>query len=199
MSRSSSSLLIALIASAATSALGQTAPSASPNASIDPAVTTSSSAKPHSADPSSSAAASDKDASTAQSVAAAAASGAVAPSAATAAAGKAAAAAADTGPKRSGAGANAVDRLNLGSTEISGNRELPKVLYVVPWRRPELGDAVGRPPNSLVDEVLTPVDRDVFQRQNHYYAALEAGAASGKSQPGAANAPVPSAPPKDER
>ena len=101
--------------------------------------------------------------------------------------------------KRSGAGANSVDRLELGTTEISGNRELPKVLYVVPWRRAELGDAVGRPPNSLVDEALAPVDRDVFQRQNRYYAALQAGAAADKSQPGTANAPAANAAPKDER
>jgi hypothetical protein len=27
--------------------------------------------------------------------------------------------------------------------------------------------------NSLLDEVLTPVDRDVFKRQNRYYDALK--------------------------
>ena len=91
------------------------------------------------------------------------------------------------------------DRIELGTTQISGNRELPKVLYVVPWRRPEIGDAVGRPPNSLVEEALTPVDRAVFRRQNRYYAALEAGAAQGKSQPAAAGAAAPRAAPKDER
>lgn len=91
------------------------------------------------------------------------------------------------------------DRLELGTTEISGNRELPKVLYVVPWRRPEIGDAVGRPPNSLVEEALTPVDRDVFRRQNRYYAALEAGAAPAKSQPAAAGGASAHAARKDEK
>jgi len=91
------------------------------------------------------------------------------------------------------------DRLQLGTTEISGNRELPKVLYVVPWRRAEIGDAVGRPPNSLVEEALTPVDREVFRRQNRYYATLEAGAAPAKSQPAAAGRAAPHAAPKDER
>jgi hypothetical protein len=196
MSCSRYSLSIAALACTATAALGQTAPSAPPSSSIDPAVATSSTAEPHAPGPASSAPAANKDASAAPSAAAAT---AATPKAATAAAGKAAAATSDSGPKRSGTGANTVDRLNLGSTEISGNRELPKVLYVVPWRRPELGDALGRPPNSLVDEALAPVDRDVFQRQNRYYAALQAGATSGKSQPGATNAPAPSAPPKDER
>ena len=69
---------------------------------------------------------------------------------------------------------NAKDRLDLDSTQITGNRELPKVLYIVPWRNAELGDLVGRPVNSLLDEVLEPVDRDVFRRQNRYFEALTA-------------------------
>jgi hypothetical protein len=68
---------------------------------------------------------------------------------------------------------NAKDRLDLDSTQITGNRELPKVLYIVPWRSAELGDLVGRPVNSLLDEVLEPVDRDVFRRQNRYFEALQ--------------------------
>jgi hypothetical protein len=68
---------------------------------------------------------------------------------------------------------NAKDRLDLDSSQITGNRELPKVLYIVPWRSAELGDLVGRPVNSLLDEVLEPVDRDVFRRQNRYFEALQ--------------------------
>jgi hypothetical protein len=74
-----------------------------------------------------------------------------------------------------GTTAAAKDRIELDTTQISGNRELPKVMYVVPWRRADPGEFAGRPPNSLLDEALTPVDRDVFRRQNRYYAALEAG------------------------
>jgi hypothetical protein len=103
-----------------------------------------------------------------------------------------------TATKRSGPGAN-TDRLELGTTEISGNRELPKVLYVVPWRRPEPGDQVGRPPNSLIEEALTPVDREVFQRQNSYYAALSSSAAPAKSQPAPAGAAAARGRSQDER
>jgi len=75
---------------------------------------------------------------------------------------------------KSGAGAGkAHDRIELDTTDITGNRELPKVLYIVPWKRSDLGDLVGKPVNSLVDEVLAPVDRDVFKRQNRYYDALK--------------------------
>ena len=78
---------------------------------------------------------------------------------------------------------NAKDRLDLDSTQITGNRELPKVLYIVPWRSAELGDLVGRPVNSLLDEVLEPVDRDVFRRQNRYFEALQPNEAAPASKP----------------
>ena len=89
---------------------------------------------------------------------------------------------------KTGAGAGkAHDNLELDTTQITGNRELPKVLYIVPWKRSDLGDLVGKPVNSLLDEVLTPVDRDVFKRQNRYYDALKpdaAGNAGAASDPG---------------
>ena len=47
------------------------------------------------------------------------------------------------------------------------------MLYIVPWKRSDLGDLLGKPVNSLVDEVLQPLDRDVFQRENRYYDALK--------------------------
>lgn len=72
------------------------------------------------------------------------------------------------------------DRLELDPTDITGNRELPKVLYIVPWKRSDLGDLAGRPVNSLLDEVLQPLDRDVFQRENRYYDALKPGAAAAR-------------------
>jgi hypothetical protein len=71
------------------------------------------------------------------------------------------------------AGRKGPDRIELDTTDITGNRELPKVLYIVPWKRSDLGDVVGRPVNSLLDEVLQPLDRDVFQRENRYYDALK--------------------------
>ena len=65
-----------------------------------------------------------------------------------------------------------IDRLDLGTTSITGNQELPKVLYIVPWKRSDLGDLIGRPVNTLLDEVLAPVDREVFERHLSYYETL---------------------------
>jgi hypothetical protein len=69
----------------------------------------------------------------------------------------------------------AVDRADLDATSIIGNRELPKVLYIVPWKQPVAGELVGRPVNSLLDEALAPVDREVFQRQVRYHALINGG------------------------
>jgi hypothetical protein len=85
-------------------------------------------------------------------------------------------AAAKAVPKKTGP-----DRLELDTTDITGNRELPKVLYIVPWKHSDLGDLTGRPPNSLLDEVLQPLDRDVFKRENRYYEDLKPEAAAPKA------------------
>lgn len=68
--------------------------------------------------------------------------------------------------------AAARDRLELDSTSIRGNQELPRVLAIVPWKDPSLGDLVGKPVNSLIDEALAPVDREVFRRQTAYFDQL---------------------------
>ena len=64
------------------------------------------------------------------------------------------------------------DRMELESTSIRGNQELPRILYIVPWKDPSLGDVSGKPVNSLVDEVLAPLDRDVFRRHTSYFDQL---------------------------
>lgn len=62
--------------------------------------------------------------------------------------------------------------LNLDATAIRGNQELPKVMYIVPWKDAAMAELAGRPVNSLVEEVLAPVDREVFQRQTRYFHQL---------------------------
>ena len=69
-------------------------------------------------------------------------------------------------------GSTVMDRLELGRTEITGNQELPKVLYIVPWQKSDPGDLMGRPVNTLLDEVLAPLDREEFIREVDYYGDL---------------------------
>jgi hypothetical protein len=65
-----------------------------------------------------------------------------------------------------------MDEMTLGRTEITGNQELPKVLYIVPWQKAQPGELTGRPVNTLLDEVLAPLDREEFSRQVDYYDDL---------------------------
>ncbi len=72
--------------------------------------------------------------------------------------------------------ANAQDRADIDRTQIIGNRELPKVLYIVPWKKPLPGELSGRPGLAVLDEALAPLDRDVFRRQLRYDALTRAPA-----------------------
>lgn len=77
--------------------------------------------------------------------------------------------------RRDSDGNQVMDRLDLGRSEITGNQELPKVLYIVPWQKSDPGDLTGKPVNTLLDEVMAPVDRTEFLRQVDYYNDLYGG------------------------
>jgi hypothetical protein len=74
---------------------------------------------------------------------------------------------------RTTTGNRVMDSMQLSRTEITGNQELPKVLYIVPWQKSDPGDLMGRPVNTLMDEVLAPIDREEFLRQVDYYDDLQ--------------------------
>lgn len=96
----------------------------------------------------------------------------------------------------------AQDRADIDRTQIIGNRELPKVLYIVPWKKPPPGQLSGRPVQSVLDEALAPVDRAVFRRQVVYNTQVqvrEAAAAvpvASIAAPAAAPPPAPAASPR---
>ena len=69
-------------------------------------------------------------------------------------------------------GNRVMDSIQLERTEITGNQELPTVMYIVPWKKAEPGDLMGKPINSLLDEVLAPIDREEFVRQVDYFDDL---------------------------
>ncbi len=66
----------------------------------------------------------------------------------------------------------AEERLEMEGTAIIGNQELPKVLYIVPWKPSELPDMSEPPLQSLIDDALAPVDREEFRREVLYHDAL---------------------------
>jgi len=70
--------------------------------------------------------------------------------------------------------ASAVQRAELEATAIIGQRELPKVIYIVPWKQPQPATPSARPVRSVLDEVLAPIDRGVLQRQIAFHAQAQA-------------------------
>ena len=81
-------------------------------------------------------------------------------------------------PLLAASAALAQDRADIDRTQIIGNRELPKILYIVPWKKPLPGALAGRPLTSVLDEALAPVDREVFRRQVSYHGQVTAQDAS---------------------
>jgi hypothetical protein len=66
-----------------------------------------------------------------------------------------------------------LDRTELERTPIVGNRELPKVLYIVPWKKPPPMPLSAKPPGGVLDEPPTALDRDVLRRQVKLQAQLQ--------------------------
>ena len=66
----------------------------------------------------------------------------------------------------------AQERIEMQGTAIIGNKELPKVLYIVPWKGAEPVE-LGQPVfTSILDQSLQPVERPTFQRQVRFYETL---------------------------
>jgi hypothetical protein len=89
--------------------------------------------------------------------------------------------------------ASAQDRAELDRATITGNRELPKVLTIVPWKKPLPGQLLGRPVQSLLDEPLLPLEPEVFKRKMllHQQQAQH----QAQQQP-SATLPTPATPPR---
>ncbi|VAW59277.1 hypothetical protein MNBD_GAMMA08-298 [hydrothermal vent metagenome] len=64
----------------------------------------------------------------------------------------------------------AEDKLEMEGISIVGNSELPKSLYIVPWKSPDKRASAGKPVNSLINEILAPIEREAFQRRLKYFA-----------------------------
>lgn len=65
-----------------------------------------------------------------------------------------------------------IDRVELDQTTITGNRELPNVMVIVPWKESSPG-SVSPASRSLLEEALAPLDREEFRRELQYREALQ--------------------------
>jgi len=67
---------------------------------------------------------------------------------------------------------NAQERLQMEGIEIIGNRELPRVLYIVPWKAAERFEIESPPVASIMEQKLTRLERPSFKRKIHYHEAI---------------------------
>jgi len=64
--------------------------------------------------------------------------------------------------------------VHLDETVISGNQELPKVLYIVPWQDPTGMPKIEIDPNFTEHELFRHVYPATYRREIEYYDALKA-------------------------
>ena len=70
--------------------------------------------------------------------------------------------------------ADAEERLQLDKTTILGNRELPKVTFVVPWRD-AAADIPGWQAAPTARPLSTPLDGELLRRQVNYSKQFDGG------------------------
>ncbi len=59
--------------------------------------------------------------------------------------------------------------ITMQGTAIIGNQELPRILYIVPWKKSGL-PAMRQPSIArLIHDVLAPLDREEFRRKIYYH------------------------------
>jgi hypothetical protein len=56
----------------------------------------------------------------------------------------------------------------ISGMSIVGNNETPTSLVIVPWKSSEIGQE-SKLQSNLLNDGLTPVDRDVFMRELDFY------------------------------
>ena len=63
-------------------------------------------------------------------------------------------------------------RIELDETVISGNQELPKVLYILPWQRPEGLPEIELRAQFAEQEVFRRLYPPAYRRELEYYELL---------------------------
>jgi len=74
------------------------------------------------------------------------------------------------------------ERIDMDAISIIGNKELPNILYILPWKQADLPEMSELPLSSLIDDALKPIDRQTMLRRQYYKQIIK--------QQGAPAAPV---------
>lgn len=68
----------------------------------------------------------------------------------------------------------AAEEIMTMESTITGSQEQPQVMSIVPWQAPVPSSGLYRPISrgAVENEILQPLDREVFKREVHYYDGL---------------------------
>ncbi|VAW64362.1 hypothetical protein MNBD_GAMMA11-3504 [hydrothermal vent metagenome] len=67
----------------------------------------------------------------------------------------------------------AEERIDMDTMSIIGNKELPNVLYILPWKQANLPEMVELPLSSLIDDALQHIDRQTMLRRQYYKQVIK--------------------------
>ena len=67
----------------------------------------------------------------------------------------------------------AEERIDMDAMSIIGNKELPNVLYILPWKQANLPEMVDLPLSSLINDALHPIDRQTMLRRQYYKQVIK--------------------------
>lgn len=74
-----------------------------------------------------------------------------------------------------GAGSSIAEEvLTIEGTRIRGNQELPTILYLIPWKEPELRQLEAPEQSLAVKQTLEPLEREDFRRLVEYHQHFKA-------------------------
>lgn len=69
------------------------------------------------------------------------------------------------------ASALAERRVDMNETKIHGDQAMPKMMYVVPWKRSQLPDLTKPRPQDVFRDTLEPLVPERFHQRVEYYRA----------------------------
>ncbi|GMR16941.1 MAG: hypothetical protein BMS9Abin31_1341 [Gammaproteobacteria bacterium] len=62
--------------------------------------------------------------------------------------------------------------VDIEGSSIIGNREAPRVLYIVPWNKSQLPTRETLPIDILVEDAMSSIDRNEFKRQVNFFQQI---------------------------
>lgn len=63
---------------------------------------------------------------------------------------------------------HAEEKITMDSLQVIGNKEMPNILYILPWQTAQLPTMVELPLSGLIQDALQPVDRESILRRKYY-------------------------------